>query len=108
MLRGIRLFGESKKKRKKNRSGCRFILNFQIGYEAQQSNDEENPSKPEEPTLQKAPVKTEQEKPAEKEELVEKQYGRITSYEQWIERECKDQRRITESRKKKRRKGGDL
>ena len=97
-----------RKKERKIVVGAVSSLNFQIGYEAQQSNDEENPSKPEEPTLQKAPVKTEQEKPAEKEELVEKQYGRITSYEQWLERECKDQRRITESRKKKRRKGGDL
>ena len=98
MFRGIRLSAESKKRRKKNRSGRRFILNFQIGYEAQRSNDEDDLSKPEEPTLKKAPLRTEPEKQAKKEEFVENSYGKIKSYEQWLEREREEQSRITNSR----------
>ena len=98
MLRGIRLSGESKKKRKKNRSGHRFIFNFQIGYEAQRSNDGDDLSKPEEPTLKKAPLRTEQEKQVKKVDFVQKNYCRITSYEQWLEREREEQKQITNSR----------
>ena len=89
MKRGITL--------RTNRRGRRFVLNFQIGYDSSGSDDENDdpsepktpPSTPEEPKLQALPPKTEERRVS---------YGKITSYEQWLERERQEQRRITNSR----------
>ena len=82
MKRGITL--------RRDRHGRRFALNFQIGYEGLRYDEENPPPGPKEPTLQELPPKTQE---------YAKSYGSITSYEQWLEREREEQRRINNSRR---------
>ena len=85
-----------KKPLRKKRNGRRFRLSFQIGYDSPPSDvkaspEPEEPRVPEEPTSPEIPTDT---------EGYSKSYGEITSYEQWLEREREEQKRITRSRSK--------
>ena len=83
-----------KKPLRKKRNGRRFRLRFQIGYDSPPSDVKASPepeetSVPEELTSPEIPPDT---------EGYSKSYGEITSYEQWLEREREEQKRITNSR----------
>ena len=84
MKRGVTL--------RRDRHGRRFVLNLQIGYEGQQRDDGDNLPEPAEPTSPEIPPKA---------DGYAKSYGNITSYEQWLERERKEQKRVTDSRLKR-------